>query len=302
MYFLRGLPLRVREEVQYRRSATFTDAITVALDYERSHSQRSSDGARDRTRYRSYDHKRSKGNDDRPVSMGIDHVTVSSKEECMRRNLCFRCGSSAHLARNCPEQPEQQQMTRRSAPRYTNSGNVQGRGNARMNMVHEDGKDVNTIVMDRVTMNVVDIQEQADELQDAIERMREEVEKTFTAVLKTTKEADSVKVNAVKANSKSFIFIKKGRVNVEYVRILLDTGVSTNMIKLGLASAVLLSRRFQAQRFDGTLTPPTDVKHVEAPVSMGEYFFPTMEFVEWKLSESHDVIFGNRSLRSLTLK
>ncbi|POM69824.1 Pol protein [Phytophthora palmivora] len=101
-----------------------------------------------------------------------------------------------------------------------------------------------------------------------------------------------VKVNAVKSERKNNIFIKKGRVNGKDVRILLDMGASTNRIKPGLASTVLLSRRLQAQRFDGTLTPLTDVKHVEAPVSMDGHFFPTMEFVEWKLSESHDIIFG----------
>ncbi|OWZ12754.1 DNA binding protein, partial [Phytophthora megakarya] len=161
--------------------------------------------------------------------MEIDNVWVPPKEECMRRNLCFRCGSSAHRARNCPVQPEQKQMARRSAPRYTNSGNA-------------------------VTT--------------------------------------SVKVNAVKSDRKINLFIKKGRINGKDVRIWLDTGASTNMIKSGLASTVLLSRHLQAQRFNGTLTTPTDVKHVETPVSMDDYFFPTMEFVEWKLSESHDVIFG----------
>ncbi|OWY97705.1 Retroelement pol Polyprotein [Phytophthora megakarya] len=230
MYFLRGLPSRIREENQYRRSATLTDAITVPLDYDRSHSHRGSDGAHDRPRYRSYDHKRSKRNDDGPVPMEIDNVRVPSKEECMRRNLCFRCGSSAHRARNCPEQPEQKQM-------------------AKHDVVQQGSRPTSSV---------------------------------------TT----SVKVNAVKSDRKSNLFIKKGRVIGKDVRIWLDTGASTNMIKPGLASTVLLSRRLQAQRFDGTLTPPTDVKHVEAPVSMDGYFFPTMEFVEWKLSESHDVIFG----------
>ncbi|GMF21138.1 unnamed protein product [Phytophthora fragariaefolia] len=51
VYFLCGLPSRIREEVQYRRSATLTDAITVALDYDRSHAHRGrSEGARDRPR------------------------------------------------------------------------------------------------------------------------------------------------------------------------------------------------------------------------------------------------------------
>ncbi|POM69883.1 LOW QUALITY PROTEIN: Retroelement pol Polyprotein [Phytophthora palmivora] len=82
--------------------------------------------------------------------------------------------------------------------------------------------------------------------------------------------------------------VQQSRVNGKDVRILLDMGASTNMIKPGLAGTVLLSRRLQAQRFNGTLTPLTDVKHVEAPVSMDGYFFRMMEFVEWKLSESHD--------------
>ncbi|GMF50473.1 unnamed protein product [Phytophthora fragariaefolia] len=59
MYFLRSLPSSIREEVQYRRSATLTDAITVALDYDRFHAHRGrSKGARDRPRYRSYDNRR----------------------------------------------------------------------------------------------------------------------------------------------------------------------------------------------------------------------------------------------------
>ncbi|GMF36709.1 unnamed protein product [Phytophthora fragariaefolia] len=107
-----------------------------------------------------------------------------------------------------------------------------------------------------------------------------------------TSSTETLKVNAVKSERKSNIFIKKGRINGRDVRILLDTGASTNMITPGLAINVLFARRIQAQRFDGTLTPATDVKHVEAPVSMDGYFFPAMEFVEWKLPDSHDVIFG----------
>ncbi|POM77209.1 Hypothetical protein PHPALM_5440 [Phytophthora palmivora] len=334
MYFLRGLPSSIREEVQYRRSAALTDAITVALDYDRSHSHRGlSDEAHDRPRYRSYDNRRSKSSDDGPVPMEIDNMRVPSKEE-----------------------------SRRSAPKYNYSGQAQRGGNTRMNKVREDDDDkVNTVIMDRVTMIVVDIQEQADALQALIEQTRKEVEKTFTAVSETTEETGlcglqsvrepelhamhseeepgvcgsppewkpelhtmnseeesgvcgsppeqesglpvthpeddvvkqgsrptssvptDVKVNAVKSERKSSLFIKKGRVNGKDVRILLDTGASTNMIKPGLASTVLLSRSLQAQRFDVTLTPLTDVKQVEAPVSMDGYFFPTMEFVEWKL-------------------
>ncbi|ETK95855.1 hypothetical protein L917_01217 [Phytophthora nicotianae] len=69
-------------------------------------------------------------------------------------------------------------------------------------------------------------------------------------------------------------------------------GASANTIKPGFATAVFLSNRLQAQRFDGTLTPATHVKHVEASVCLDGYFFPTMEVIEWKFPESHDGTFG----------
>ncbi|GMF28549.1 unnamed protein product [Phytophthora fragariaefolia] len=58
-----------------------------------------------------------------------------------------------------------------------------------------------------------------------------------------TRTTESLKVKAVKSESKSNLFIKKGRINGRDVRILLDTGASTNMITPGLASNVLLARR-----------------------------------------------------------
>ncbi|OWZ12973.1 Retroelement pol Polyprotein [Phytophthora megakarya] len=174
----------------------------------------------------------SKRNDDGPVPMYIDNVRGPSKEECMGRNLCFRCGSSTHWARNYPEHPEQKRMSRRSAPRY------------------------------------------------------------ITWVTPSRRRGTTRVATKVKYNDRSNLFIKQGRVNGKNVQILLDTGASTNMVKPGLASTVLLSRRLQAQRFHGMLTPPTDAKHVEAPASMDGHFFPTMEFVESKRLESHDVIFG----------
>ncbi|CAI5707261.1 unnamed protein product [Peronospora effusa] len=72
MYFQRGLTGRTREEVQYRRCTTLFEAITVALDFDRSHPQRH--------------------------SQGISHDKTRSRlgDECRRRNLCFKCASPNH--------------------------------------------------------------------------------------------------------------------------------------------------------------------------------------------------------------
>ncbi|KAF4039828.1 hypothetical protein GN244_ATG07984 [Phytophthora infestans] len=212
-------------------------------------------------------------------------------------------------------QKQQTFGARRNAPRYNNTrynnaNNGQRREKPRMNMVLEDDDQVDTVVMDRVTMNVADVKDEADELLETVKDIRKKVEETYSATGETSEETGlcgappvdvagvhamqpeakaeehamqsaeeletpesrptevTMKVNAVKSEQKCNLFIKKGRINGRDVRILLDTGASTNMIKPGMASNVLLSRRLQAQRFDGTLTPATDVKHVEAPILM----------------------------------
>ncbi|GMF40795.1 unnamed protein product [Phytophthora lilii] len=186
---LTWLTVKYPRRSQYRRSARLADAITVALDYDRSHAHRGrSDGVRDRQRYRSYGNRRSRNTNGGPVPMEIDNIRVPSKDECMRRNLCLRCGSSAHRLRQCPIPQQQTQKARRNAPRYNNSGNTHGQGKPRMNMVLEDDGQVDTVVMDRVTMIVADIQEQADELQAVIDHARKEVAVLITAKSEETDE------------------------------------------------------------------------------------------------------------------
>ncbi|GMF50469.1 unnamed protein product [Phytophthora fragariaefolia] len=80
-------------------------------------------------------------------------------------------------------------MAKRNAPKYNNSGNSQG-CKPRMNMVLVEDDQEDTIVMDRVTMGVADIQEQADELQAFMDKTRVEVEETVTATSKVAQETD----------------------------------------------------------------------------------------------------------------
>ncbi|KAG6613497.1 Retroelement pol Polyprotein [Phytophthora cinnamomi] len=204
-------------------------------------------------------------------------------------------------------------MAKRNAPKYNNSGGNQGR-KPRMNMVLEDDEQVDTVVMDRVTMSVADIQEQADELQAFMDNARVQVEETVTAASEMTEYAGSCGLQPVEEPSlhamqpelesgvcgsppeqeaelhekKPVKLVKQGSQPTSTTETLKVNAVKSER----LASNVLLSRRLQAQRFDGTLTPATDVKHVEAPVSMDGYFFSAIESVERKLPESHDVILG----------
>ena len=94
MYFLRVLTGLTREEFQYRRCKTLSEAITVALDFERSHPQRYSRGtSHDRPKYRSYENSRQYRSNNSPEPMDIGNVQIPSRNECRHRNLCFTCGN-----------------------------------------------------------------------------------------------------------------------------------------------------------------------------------------------------------------
>ncbi|GMF31971.1 unnamed protein product [Phytophthora fragariaefolia] len=217
----------------------------------------------------------------------------------------------------------QTQMVKRNAPKYNNSGNSQGR-KPRMNMVLEEDDQADTILMDRVTMHVADIQEQADGLQAFMDKTRVKVEETVTAASNVAQETDlcglqsgfdsglhamqpemvpgvcetppvqaeDSDLHAMLPNLDYGVCGSPPEQEAEFQAMQPVTLVQYGSQPTSLASNVLWARLIQAQRFDGTLTPVTDVKHVEAPVSMDGYFFLATEFGEWKLLDSHDDIFG----------
>ncbi|KAF1331550.1 Retroelement pol polyprotein, partial [Globisporangium splendens] len=129
------------------------------------------------------------------------------------------------------------------------------------------------MVLDRVTVNAVELQEDSEESQK---------ENFWPAV----------EVHNSDLKQPDRLFIVEAVIDKKVVKILLDTGATSNLIKPGIASKVLCSRRIQAQRFDGTVTPFKTVKEVEATVKLRETTFPAMKFVEWNLPDGHDVIFG----------
>lgn len=55
-------------------------------------------------------------------------------------------------------------------------------------MVLEDDDQVDTVVMDRVTMNVADVKDEADELLETVKDIRKKVEETYSATGETSEE------------------------------------------------------------------------------------------------------------------
>ncbi|KAF1324365.1 polyprotein, partial [Globisporangium splendens] len=90
---------------------------------------------------------------------------------------------------------------------------------------------------------------------------------------------------------KSNLFVVNGRVDGNDVRILIDSGASTNLIQRGLVKKVLNTAVIEAQGFDGRRTKK-QVNEVEASCQVQDKKFEAMQFTEWDLPNSHDVIFG----------
>lgn len=138
IYFQRGLQQRTREEVQYRRCDTLSEAINVALDYDRAHhwNQRRNEGQR--TRYSRNPFQQQ----NEPEPMEIDNIQNISKEECKRKKLCFKCKKPGHSWKQCRAQSRGEQKNNNRRP---------------VNNVEEaEVSDDDVILFDRVTTCVLE--------------------------------------------------------------------------------------------------------------------------------------------------
>ncbi|KAF1314306.1 Retroelement pol polyprotein, partial [Globisporangium splendens] len=252
MHFVRGLAPAIRTEVRYRRCSTLSEAITLALDYDRSH-RRSADGGRSHSepRYRRFDNRQYQLNGASP--MEVDNVRVLGREECLRQRLCFNCNRPGHRASECRAPRQQRQVSTPQTMRNSRYQRPTQRARRSSPMVEH-----NLATMDEVDYPIV---------------------------------FDNAELNAVEITRKSNLFVVDGRVDGNDVRILIDSGASTNLIQRGLVKKVLNTAVIEAQGFDGRRTKK-QVNEVEASCQVQDKKFEAMQFTEWDLPNSHDVIFG----------
>ncbi|KAF1319509.1 hypothetical protein FI667_g13119, partial [Globisporangium splendens] len=256
VYFTQGLLSNTRKEVQYRRCETLAAAVTVALDFERAHFGVSSNVERsNRGVGRSYHQRRTESarrSYDEVVPMEVDNVQVITRDECMRKNLCFYCKKEGHRKADC------------RARQRVGGVHRSGRAQVRVGAVQEqEGDEDIPAIFDKCAVNTVELETQADEI----------------VVDNNTEQKDT-------------LIRKKRFIGDREVTILLDCGASANMIRPSLASKVIHIRQGRLQRFDGTLTTLMDIPTVEASVTMKEGKFQDMRFTESDLAPEHDAIFG----------
>ena len=145
--------------------------------------------------------------------MDISYVQIPSRDECRRRNLCFKCGSPNHRSTQCfHRQPRNDRGNNRSDRNYQQNVSRQ-----HVNNVDSREDEQESIVYDRVTINAVEVQEKTE-------------------------------VEPIGFESSSFgsdmpvqgrLLVRDGVIENKSVKILIDSGASTNLIKPGLASRIL---------------------------------------------------------------
>ncbi|DBA01024.1 TPA: hypothetical protein N0F65_002634 [Lagenidium giganteum] len=90
----------------------------------------------------------------------------------------------------------------------------------------------------------------------------------------------------------SNLLIKTGTIDGTEVKIMFDTGATTNLLRPGIAKKVVAIKDTSARRFDGTETPKFQTNIVEATVEVEGSNWGAVDFVEWDLSRDFDAIVG----------
>ena len=152
-YFIRGLMSKTRQEVQYRRCKTLAEAISIALEYERSHKDSFGKNGRDRPHRNKWGERRTRDwhKNDRlkdGSDMEICNLRTMSKEECMKKRLCFHCKKPGHTMRQC----YQRQKNLKKSQTKINSFEQD-------EVERQSEEEDSTIVFDRLTMNVGEFKE-----------------------------------------------------------------------------------------------------------------------------------------------
>lgn len=198
-YFVRGLESPIKEEVQYRRCKTVSEALSIALEYERSHRNFNSSNGNRRS-FRRFDHRKdhthpSNQRDSEPEPMEIDSAQASNQKRNKSSKFCRYCKKSGHIIDDCYKRKNQENR------RNNNSNN----GDSNRFRRQEE----------RTAINYFD--NDSEEGQEILE-------------------INDIAMAKVQEFAPNELIRKDGLCEGKKVKIMLDTGASCNVIRPGLSS------------------------------------------------------------------
>ncbi|KAG3245589.1 hypothetical protein PI124_g9679 [Phytophthora idaei] len=104
MHFQKGLVVEIRQEVKLRLFRSTTEAISFALMYGRTHNVGSRGQSKEQANHRAQGQRRFQHPQspvEEPTPMEIDSPRVVSRDECLRKNLCFYRKEPDHRLADC---------------------------------------------------------------------------------------------------------------------------------------------------------------------------------------------------------
>ncbi|KAJ8542682.1 hypothetical protein ON010_g12129 [Phytophthora cinnamomi] len=268
-YFIRGLVSPTREEVENRRCTTVSQAMKIALKYDRSHHIR---GKNFRPSFVPQDRSRSNGNgnqhhqqptpacaqENEPEPMEIDSGSTRNNRSSSSSMRCRYCKKTGHVIEQC--------FKPKNKEKY-----------ARQNKQKRHERSVANFNAASTSSHAAATQESTAKSDDEVEVV--EVEEISTSTLTPVHRGNE-------------LIRKQGTCDGKPVTIMFDSGSTCNVIPPGLVENTKTSGVSQVTRFDGTSTKARSVKKGVATIQFGRYRFKKLKFMEWPLGTAQGVVLG----------
>ncbi|RHY48826.1 hypothetical protein DYB30_010713 [Aphanomyces astaci] len=89
------------------------------------------------------------------------------------------------------------------------------------------------------------------------------------------------------------LMIKSGVINGKVVKILIDSGATNSLCRVGLGKHVIRSKAVRISGYDGLMSPLTETRELKETVQIGTFTFHDTQLTEWDLKDkAFDVILG----------
>ncbi|KAF0704041.1 hypothetical protein AaE_015139 [Aphanomyces astaci] len=89
------------------------------------------------------------------------------------------------------------------------------------------------------------------------------------------------------------LMIKSGVMNGKVVKILIDSGATNSLCRVGLGKHVILSKAVRISGYDGLMSPLTETRELKETVQIGTFMFHDTQLTEWDLKDkAFDIILG----------
>ncbi|KAF1316449.1 Retroelement pol polyprotein, partial [Globisporangium splendens] len=258
--FVHGLRREIREEVQYCRFDSISQAMSKALQYGRAHD---------------LDHRLQRCSQTLPTYMDqgtpapaepdtaepmeIDHARPFQHRNCFQQRRewkpkCRYCKKIGHTIEQCYKKKNRNN----SRPRRNN-----GRNN-----------------FQRTAVNYFeDMPAEEEDEDEEISMMRHEIVTNL----------DQLQLDNYSGRD---LVVKQGTCEGDNANIMLDSGATCNVVKPGFLKQITNKATIQVTRFDGTNTVKKKVNKGFVNVAFGERTFCNVPVIEWPMNNTHDVILG----------